>query len=124
MNTVMTPVPPDHPLMRAWNAYKKTPGFENAMQWLAHEEHREGQMWSAFMAGWQAGEARRPTVLDASRLSRRDRTELLDQAAKSGGHIKVAPLTPPPVSMGLVRLTLVCVIFGVGFLFWWFVLSR
>lgn len=47
-------VPQDHPLMRAWNAYKATPEYANSKIWAQHAEHVDGSLWALFMAGWQA----------------------------------------------------------------------
>ena len=46
--------PQEHPLMIAWNGYKKTEIFLNM---LAHEscpERIEGFLWAGFEAGWIA----------------------------------------------------------------------
>lgn len=48
------PLPSDHPLMLAWNAHKATEEYANARTWAKYEEHVDGSMWAAFMAGWYA----------------------------------------------------------------------
>ena len=119
------PLPPEHPAMLAWAAYAQSPDFENAMKWLGFAQHREGQLWAAFYAGFQAGEQRRPILLDASSLSPSNRTLLMEQVAAGKGMMAVSAATlPPPVSLGLVKLMLMSLILVAGFLFWWFVLSR
>lgn len=55
--TGQSPVPKDHPLMKAWEAYKATPDFGNSKQWAAHPEHLLGSLWAVFNAGWNAGTA-------------------------------------------------------------------
>lgn len=57
MSGVTAPVPNDHPLMEAWEAYKATPEFGNTKQWAAHPEHLLGSLWAVFDAGWNAGVA-------------------------------------------------------------------
>ncbi len=53
-----TPVPSDHPLMIAWNAFKETEDFANGKAWsLRGEEYLDGAFWTAFMAGFQARNA-------------------------------------------------------------------
>lgn len=56
MSEAMAPVPEDHPLMVAWKAYKESPDYANTKKWAMHEEHTEGSLWAAFMAGFAAGE--------------------------------------------------------------------
>ena len=55
--TTMTPVPSDHPLMKAWTAYKQTEGYANTQMWARHPEHTEGSLWAAFEQGWHARES-------------------------------------------------------------------
>ena len=52
-----TPIPQDHPLMRAWNAHKVTPEYANSKSWAQHAEHVEGSLWALFMAGWTAAQS-------------------------------------------------------------------
>ena len=51
----MTQIPKDSPLMRAWENYASSEAYQNSFHWAAHEEHRQGSMWAAFMAGFLAG---------------------------------------------------------------------
>ena len=75
MNT-QTPLPKDHPLMKAWEEYEKTEEFKNTLYWATKnivittketepeanrvnpKEERErralGSLWAAFMAGFNA----------------------------------------------------------------------
>lgn len=53
-------LPDDHPMVIAWEAYKKTEEYRNSFRWAAEEQHRSGSMWAAFIEGWQAG--RRETL--------------------------------------------------------------
>lgn len=57
--STMTPVPADAPLMIAWKAYRGTPEYANTKQWAAHEEHVEGSLWAAFVAGFTASHTER-----------------------------------------------------------------
>ncbi len=52
--SAMTPTPKDSPLMREWENYTSTEEYHNSFRWAAHEEHRQGSMWAAFMAGFLA----------------------------------------------------------------------
>ncbi|HEU4344033.1 MAG TPA: DUF2829 domain-containing protein [Candidatus Binatia bacterium] len=47
-----TPIPKDHPLMVAWEAYKATPDYANTRKWASHDEHVDGSLWAAFSQGW------------------------------------------------------------------------
>lgn len=40
--------------MREWENYTSTEEYQNSFRWAAHEEHRQGSMWAAFMAGFLA----------------------------------------------------------------------
>ncbi len=40
--------------MREWEKYNKSEEYANSFRWAAHEEHRQGSMWAAFMAGFLA----------------------------------------------------------------------
>lgn len=48
----------DHPLMEAWETYVGTEDYVNSFKWAAHEQHRMGSMWGAYMAGWIAATKR------------------------------------------------------------------
>jgi len=49
----------DDPLMIAWNEYQKTEDFQNTTYWLhAGNEHIQGGLWAAFMAGFMAATER------------------------------------------------------------------
>lgn len=50
--TAMAALPKDSPIMRAWDVYKATPDYANSLKWAAHDEHRVGSMWAAFLQGW------------------------------------------------------------------------
>lgn len=49
-------LPKDDPIMVAWGTYKDSPEYANSLKWAAHEEHREGSLWAAFITGWQAAD--------------------------------------------------------------------
>jgi hypothetical protein len=72
-----TPVPADHPLMKAWKAYQQTAEFANTKKWAAHPEHVDGSLWAAFMQGWLLATERAAmlhesvnTASDAERLNK------------------------------------------------------
>lgn len=69
MENPMTPVPKDHPLMIAWEAYRDSLEYVNTLGWAitpkAHLAdvvgtvmldfpHVEGSLWAAFEHGWRA----------------------------------------------------------------------
>lgn len=55
----MAPVPQDHPLMKAWNAYKATEDYSNTLHWAGEgKQFSEGSLWAAFMAGFDAATKR------------------------------------------------------------------
>ena len=56
MSDVMTQVPPDSPLMKAWEIYRVSEEYKNSFKWAKHEKHRDGSMWDAFNAGYEAGQ--------------------------------------------------------------------
>jgi hypothetical protein len=62
MNTT-TEIPKDSPLMLEWENYKDSDEYQNSFRWAAQEEHRDGSMWAAFMAGFL------PASMDAQHLA-------------------------------------------------------
>lgn len=64
----MAKVPDDHPLMVAWEAYRRTPEAANSDYWartlkasepvqgqiIIEHLHLEGSLWAAFSAGFAA----------------------------------------------------------------------
>lgn len=76
----MSPVPADHPLMKAWTAYQQTDDFKNTFKWAtsailiaaqesapeanrvdpieARERRAMGTLWGAYMAGFNAATER------------------------------------------------------------------
>lgn len=52
--SAMSPLPKDHPIMIAWEKYKSSDAYANSFRWAEHEQHREGSMWAAFLAGYDA----------------------------------------------------------------------
>jgi hypothetical protein len=52
--STMTPVDPASRLMREWEKYQATDDFANTKRWATHEEHTQGSLWAAFMAGFHA----------------------------------------------------------------------
>lgn len=63
---VSAPIPPDHPLMVAWEAHKATEDFANTKRWAitgalkGDVELIHGQLWAIFVAGWEARGAVQP----------------------------------------------------------------
>jgi hypothetical protein len=56
---IETVVSKDDPLMIAWEDYKSSDEYANSFNWAAREQQREGSMWAAFVAGWNARTRRR-----------------------------------------------------------------
>lgn len=52
--TAMAPVPADHPLMIAWNAFKDSEEYPNVRKWGQYPQHIDGSLWAAFSAGFAA----------------------------------------------------------------------
>lgn len=52
--TTEAPLPKDHPIMIAWEKYKASDQYANAFQWAQNVDHRDGSMWNAFLAGFDA----------------------------------------------------------------------
>jgi hypothetical protein len=50
---VMAPVPPDSPLMIAWELYSATEAYANTRRWALHDQHVDGSLWAAFHEGWR-----------------------------------------------------------------------
>jgi hypothetical protein len=50
----MTPVKDDAPLKIAYDKWKASEEYANTKKWAAHEQHLEGSLWGAFMAGFLA----------------------------------------------------------------------
>jgi len=71
MSEIMSAVPEDHPLMRAWKAHQATADFANSKHWATVPEHLQGSLWALFMAGFNAGiaEGRRQTLEEAARAA-------------------------------------------------------
>lgn len=109
MNTAVTPIPADHPLMIAWSRYRTTHQYDQALRWLEHPEQREVQMWAAFMAGWEARKASEPIVLDGSNLNRRQFAALHAQAHQSRGLMRVVPERLPPSRLQVFAVALLLV---------------
>jgi hypothetical protein len=45
-----------HPMLVAWKAYASGDAYKNSLKWAAFDEHREGSMWAAFTAGYEAAQ--------------------------------------------------------------------
>lgn len=48
------PVPKDHPVMKAWEAYRQSDDYRNSFKWASDVQNRTGSMWAAFVAGYEA----------------------------------------------------------------------
>jgi hypothetical protein len=65
---MMAAVPEDHPLMVAWNEYKKTADFANTMKWAkTNPEYVDGSLWGAFMAGFNLATERAASLHESVR---------------------------------------------------------
>lgn len=49
-----TLLPADHPLRRAWEAYKASDDYPNTRRWALVDAHVDGSLWAAFAAGFDA----------------------------------------------------------------------
>lgn len=54
MSKVMAEIPVGSPLRDAWEEYKQGEDYQNTRRWALHEEHVDGSLWAAFMAGYIA----------------------------------------------------------------------
>ncbi len=73
-NTI-TPLPADHPLMKAWKAHQASDDYANSKKWaqaiaiefdpvsgthmpvVIENQYLEGSLWALFVAGWNARSA-------------------------------------------------------------------
>lgn len=62
--TTESPVPADHPVMKAWEAFKEIDAYANARKWALHERHVDGSLFAMFMAGWERSSWVYPQILD------------------------------------------------------------
>lgn len=53
-STASRQVPQDHPLMIAWEAYKKRQRYGQIREWAQQEAHVDGALWAAFEQGFRA----------------------------------------------------------------------
>ncbi len=49
----------DDPRMIAWTQYKHSDDYVNAKRWATFEQHTEGSLWAAFIAGFEAASEKR-----------------------------------------------------------------
>lgn len=56
--TIQTALPTDDPVMIAFGEYQQTSEYRNSFHWAAQEQHRDGSMWAAFTAGYEAAQLR------------------------------------------------------------------
>ena len=52
----MHQLPNDHPIIIAWEVYKKSTEYANTRKWALKEKHVDGSLWSAFSTGYLANE--------------------------------------------------------------------
>lgn len=45
-------LPKDSRIMQAWEAFKLTDEYLNALRWATQNEHTEGSLWVAFLTGY------------------------------------------------------------------------
>lgn len=64
---IVTALPKDHPMMKAWDEFCATDEFKNALRWavetqyddgrpidaIQREQHAKGAMWQAFTRGME-----------------------------------------------------------------------
>lgn len=70
--STQAPVPKDHPLMIAWEAYKSSDDYRNTKRWAAHPEHIEGCLWAAFVSGFVANIVREAPAASAATVAPRE----------------------------------------------------
>jgi hypothetical protein len=54
---IETALPKNDPMMIAWESYVSLAEYKNTRSWAKHDEHVDGSLWAAFVAGWKASEA-------------------------------------------------------------------
>jgi len=55
MSDTMQALPKDDPRWLAWKEWRASAAYENAAQWLRNQPPNiEGELWAAFIAGWDA----------------------------------------------------------------------
>jgi hypothetical protein len=59
------PVPADHPLMKAWEAYKASDEYASTKKWAVYAENTDGSLWAAYSQGWRDGGGQKPFTDDA-----------------------------------------------------------
>lgn len=90
---VMQQCPPDSPLMKAWEEYRRGEDFRNSFKWAADVEHRTGSMWAAFMAGFNAATERAASLHESVRpTSDAERQDKVPGAGAMGAVIEYRDL--------------------------------
>ena len=51
--SVQMQLPADSPIMKAWDAFKATEDFANALKWAAYPEQAQGSLWAAYAQGFR-----------------------------------------------------------------------
>jgi hypothetical protein len=67
MSDAMAALPKDDPRIVAWEAYRAGPHYQNTRNWALHEEHVDGSLWAAFLAGYMAQAAMRAAATSSDR---------------------------------------------------------
>ena len=88
-----TPVPADHPMMKAWKAYETTDDFANSKKWAAVPEHLNGSLWAAFMQGYMVATERAASLHESvNPASDRERIDKAPGAGAMGAVIEYRDL--------------------------------
>jgi len=57
MSDLMAPCSEDDPRMVAWKVYEATEEYAKTRRWALFNEHVDGSLWAAFIAGFDAARA-------------------------------------------------------------------
>ena len=87
--STMTIVPKNHPVMKAWEAFKETEDYANMKRWAAHPEHLDGSLWGAYERGFRdATERARDVHEQVDTASDAERLENIPGAGAMGAVIE------------------------------------
>jgi len=94
------PVPSDHPLMKAWEAYKATADYANTRKWaltIPSHTYIDGSLWAAFERGWRVacspGGTPQEARLDLEAGERRQRVEQFLERRRKGNNDHIRAYT-------------------------------
>lgn len=83
----------DHPLKKAWDAYRQTDDFANSRKWANQPEHVDGSLWAMFMTGWMMATERAASQYEnVNSASDDERTKGIPGAGAMGAVIEFRDL--------------------------------